>query len=143
LKRSVQRRQVNLADCDPAQIVHYPRFFDWFDRGTETLFRSVDLHWETMMGRDGFNGTPLVDASASFRSPARFGDWIEVESWIEEWRGRTFVVRHLVSKEGPEGARVTVAEGREIRVWALRDPKNPREIKAGTVPADIKARFED
>ena len=25
---------VDFADCDPARIVFYPRYFDWFDRAT-------------------------------------------------------------------------------------------------------------
>jgi len=30
---------VDFADCDPARIVFYPRYFDWFDRASERLFR--------------------------------------------------------------------------------------------------------
>jgi len=35
-----------------------------------------------------------------------------------------------------------VVEGHELRVWALRDPADPDNMKAGIVPEEIKARFE-
>ena len=53
------------------------------------LFRSVGLEWESLLGKGGWNGVPLVDAAANFKRPCRFGDTVEIESWVEEWRGKT------------------------------------------------------
>ncbi len=144
MKRSIFRHRVQFADCDSARIVFYPRYFEWFDRATEGLFRSVGLIWDRMFGVDGFAGVPLVDAGASFRNPARFGEELEIESWVDEWRGKVFVVRHHVTKPDPDGGeRVTVAEGHEIRAWVYLDPDSPRGLRARRVPEDIKARFAD
>ena len=75
---------VDFADCDPARIVYYPRFFDWFDRATERLFRDRGLPWAQMFADYKLAGLPIVDASAQFKGASRFGDAITVESWISE-----------------------------------------------------------
>lgn len=83
-------------------------------------------------------GVALVDASATFRGPSRFGDKVTIETWIGEWRSKVFVVEHRIHNKGS-----VVVEGREVRVWGLRDPANPEGMKAGVIPAEIIARFQD
>ena len=67
---------VDFADCDPARIVFYPRYFEWFDRATERMFRARGMPWAQMFPEYRMAGVALVDASASFRGPSRFGDQI-------------------------------------------------------------------
>ena len=129
---------VDFADCDPARIVYYPRFFDWFDRAAERLFRNRGLPWAQMFVDYNLAGLPIIEASAQFRVACRFGDAIVVESWISEWRGKVFGVEHRFHK----GDEIAV-EGRELRVWGLRDPDDPEGLKAGPVPPEIIARFQD
>ncbi len=137
MRRSLQTRQVNFADCDPARIVFYPRYFEWFDRATETLFRSVGLEWAAIFAAGEWNGVPLLDAHASFKQPCRFGDTIEIASWIEEWRGKTFLVRHEIRNGG-----AIAVEGRELRAWTVVDKSRPTGLRAEPVPADVIARFQ-
>ncbi len=129
---------VDFSDCDPARIVFYPRYYDWFDRATERIFRERGLDWPSLWAKYHMAGLPLVDASAQFKGPSRFGDTIVIESRISEWRGKVFVVEHIVKNRGE-----VVVEGREVRVWALRDPANPEGLKAGTIPPEVIAKFED
>ena len=137
MKRSMQRRMINFADCDPAQLVFYPRYFEWFDRGTEMLFRSVGLDWERMFAANEWNGVPLLDAGANFKRPCRFGETIEIESWVDEWRGKTFLVRHHVRNKGE-----IAVEGHELRAWTVTDKSRPAGLRAEPVPADVMARFD-
>ena len=137
MKRSLQRRVVNFADCDPARLVFYPRYFEWFDRGTEMLFRSVGLDWETLLGKGDWSGVPLLDAAANFKRPCRFGDTVEIESWVEQWRGKTFLVRHHIKNKGE-----LAVEGRELRAWVVTDKSRPAGLRAEPVPAEIIARFQ-
>lgn len=128
---------VDFADCDPARIVFYPRYFDWFDRATENLFRERGMPWPQLWAQYRLAGFPIVDANAKFLGPSRFGERIAIESWVDEWRNKLFLVRHRVLNAGK-----VVVEGHELRVWALRDPADPENMKAGPVPDEIKARFE-
>lgn len=129
---------VDFADCDPARIVFYPKYFEWFDRGAERMFRDRGQPWSEMFPNYKLAGLPIVDATASFKGPSRMGDRIVIESWVEEWRGKVFVVKHRITNNG----KVTV-EGRELRVWGLRDPNDPEGLKAGPVPNEIIALFQE
>lgn len=129
---------VDFADCDPARVVFYPRYFDWFDRATERLFRERGMPWPQLWAQYRLAGFPIVDAGAKFLGPSRFGDRIVVESWIDEWRSKLFLMRHRVINGGN-----VVVDGHELRVWALRDPADPERMKAGTVPEEIRLRFQD
>lgn len=127
---------VDFADCDPARIVFYPRYFEWFDRSSERMFRDRGLDWNEMWPAYDLVGLPIVEAKANFKAPSRMGDRITVESWVGEWKGKVFVVEHRVINAG----NVTV-EGHEIRVWGVRDPDHPAGMKAAPVPDEIIAKM--
>jgi 4-hydroxybenzoyl-CoA thioesterase len=129
---------VDFADCDPARIVFYPRYFDWFDRAAERLFRERGMAWPELWAHYRLAGFPIVDANAKFLGPARFGDTITLESWVGEWRSKLFIVEHRIHNAGQ-----VIVEGRELRVWALQDPNNPEGMKAGVIPPEIIDRFRD
>ena len=70
---------VDFADCDPARIVFYPRYFDWFDRATENLFRERGMAWPQLFVQYRLAGFPIVDANAKFLGPSRFGERIAID----------------------------------------------------------------
>ena len=136
MKRFRQTIKILFSDCDPAQIVFYPNYFRLFDRATQQMFNDVGLEWSKFWPEHGLAGLPIVDVGAKFSGPARMDDEVVMESWIDEWRGRTFVVKHQIAK----GGRIIV-DGHEIRVWAAKDASAPEGIKAAPIPDDIKALF--
>jgi len=133
---SLYRVTVQWGDCDPARIVFYPNFFRWFDAATRNLFEANGLAWAELFERYGTRGLPLVDAGATFRSPARFGDTLEIETALRRWGTRSFELRHTARV----GATVAV-EGRETRIWGISDPAASEGLKAGAIPAEVKARI--
>ena len=66
--------QVRWGDADPAGIAFYPRFFEWYDIGTEALFDSLGLTWAEAFPRYGIVGVPILEAGSRFVSPVRYGD---------------------------------------------------------------------
>jgi 4-hydroxybenzoyl-CoA thioesterase len=135
----VSRRQftVEWAHCDPAGIVFNSRFFEYFDWGTWILFETaLGVKPENMSGALGII-LPLVDVSARFVTPARFGDVVELYSEIGEFRRSSFDVAHRLTIAG-----ALAVEGRESRVWATRDAASPSGIKALPIPDDIISRFQ-
>ena len=128
--------KVMFSDCDPAQIVFYPKYFQWFDIATQRMFNELGMEWSKFWPDHGIAGLPLVDASATFKGPARMDDEIEIESWVEEWKGKTFVVRHDVIKDGQ-----IIVEGKEVRACVVKDPDNPKGIRAEPMPVDAMAKF--
>jgi 4-hydroxybenzoyl-CoA thioesterase len=124
--------------CDPAGIVFNSRFFEFFDWGTWTLFElALGVQPHKLGATFGIMGIPLVDASARFLAPARFGDAVELTSLIAEFRRSSFDVAHRLVVNG-----TLAVEGSETRVWAVRDAADPTKIRSTPIPAEVAARFE-
>ncbi len=135
----VSRRQFTIrwGHCDPAGIVFNSRFFEFFDSGTWSLLEAaLGVKPSDFFAAFGIVGIPLVDASARFLAPARFGDVVELTSQVSEFRRSSFAVEHRLIIRGE-----LVVEGRETRVWAIRDAASPSQIKAQPVPDEVIARF--
>ncbi len=136
----VSRRQFTIewAHCDPAGIVFNGRFFEFFDWGTWTLFgAALGMQPSRLAGAFGIIGMPLVDVSARFLAPARFGDVVELASEVSAFRRASFDVDHRLSVRGE-----LAVEGRETRVWARRDAADPTRIRPQPIPEDVVARFQ-
>jgi 4-hydroxybenzoyl-CoA thioesterase len=127
---------VEWGDCDPAGIVYFPRFFEYFDACTNALFEAAGFRKAEMLKQYGLIGIPLVEASAQFHAPASFGDTVTVESRIVQWGTSSFRVEHRLYKGSVLGA-----EGRETRVWTVRDTQSPKGMRGEVIPAEVKARF--
>ena len=137
-KTHVTQFTVEFGDCDPAQIVFYPNFFRWMDAASLHFFAAAGIPpWHKLNGDEGIIGTPLVDAHARFLAPATYGDRIEIETWVEEWRKKSFVMRHVIRRGG-----TVLVEGKEVRVFARHHPEDPGRIEALTPPEMIRKRLE-
>ena len=131
----VMRYRIAFVDCDPAQIVHFSNYFRWFDAASREFFTACGVpSWRDTERTCGIIGTPLVDAQAAFRNPATYGEDIEIESWVEQWNTKSFVMRH----EARRGDTL-LAEGREVRVFAERESIDPPRIRAVRIPSEYRA----
>jgi 4-hydroxybenzoyl-CoA thioesterase len=127
---------VEWGDCDPAGIVYFPRFFEYFDAATNALFESAGFPKAAMFEHYGLLGIPLVEASAQFYVPASFGERVTIETRIVEWGTSSFRVEHRLYK-----GEVLAAEGREKRVWTVRDAARASGMRSEAIPEEVKDRF--
>ncbi len=137
-RHHVHRLRIAFSDCDPAQIVFFANYFKWFDSASREFFTACGVpSWRETEAARGIIGMPLVDVQAKFLNSATYGEDIEIESCVEEWRGKSFVMRHVARRGG-----TVLCEGREVRVCACRDAQDPLRIKAIRIPDDIRAACE-
>jgi 4-hydroxybenzoyl-CoA thioesterase len=130
--------RVQWGDCDPAGIVFYPRYFEWFDASTILLFeKATGMTKIKMLEKYGGAGLALLEARAVFKVASRYGDDIEIESQVTEFRRSSFFVQHTVTKAG-----VPALEGFETRLWTVRDPADATKLKSGSLPAEVLAGFQ-
>ena len=135
----LHRRTVRIewGDCDPAQIVFYPRYFAMFDGATQELFRAAlgvpKIEWVKTYG---IIGIPMVDTRAKFIVPSRYGDDIVIESRVSRFGGSSFDIEHRVLRGS-----ILAIEGFETRVWAGADPDKPGAIKGYKIPAEVITAF--
>jgi len=127
---------VEWGDCDPAGIVYYPRFFEYFDACTNALFEKAGLKKAETLKAYGLLGIPMVDTRGRFYTPASFGETVTVETRIVEWGRSSFQVEHkLYNRE------VLAAECSEKRVWTVRDSQARNGMRGEAIPDEVKARF--
>jgi 4-hydroxybenzoyl-CoA thioesterase len=136
--RNKRQLTVEWGHCDPAGIVFNPRFFEYFDWGTWGLLEAaLGVKAHELASTYGIMGIPLVDAGAKFLGPAKFGDVVELTSWVSEFRRSSFDVIHELRVHG-----ALAVEGKETRVWAIRDASDPMKIKSQPIPPEVIARFD-
>jgi 4-hydroxybenzoyl-CoA thioesterase len=129
---------VEWGHCDPAGIVYFPNYFNYFDSSTNALFlRALGCNKYEMLKRYGIVGIPLVDVGARFIMPSTFGDVVTIESSVAEIRRSSFRMLHRLLR----GDTLAV-EGTETRVWVGRDPADPDRLKGMPIPADVVAKLK-
>ena len=127
--------QLQWGECDPAGIIFYPTYFNWFDAATWNFFASVGYPAGRM--RAEHLAMPLVAADCEFKHPAQQQDRAEVRSRIARWGGKSFVVRHEVVRE--DG--ILLAQGSETRVWGRYADGPGSPLKGQPIDEALKALF--
>jgi 4-hydroxybenzoyl-CoA thioesterase len=129
--------RVQWGDCDPAGIVFYPRYFEWFDASTILLFeKATGLTKIRMLAKYNGAGLALLEARARFAVPSQYGDDIEIHTSVSEFGRSSFTVEHRVTKGG-----APALDGFEKRVWTTRDASDPGRLRSAPIPAEVLAGF--
>jgi len=131
--------KVEWAHCDAAGIVFYPHFYSLFDQATERLFSANRMSYPELSRDFDAPGMPLLETGAKYSNASRLGDTLAIESWVDSWEGKTFVVKHKLTHADGRPA----LEGFERRVWIKRDATRPTGFRAIEVPEAVRARFVD
>lgn len=139
MKKLAWTLDVEWAHCDAAGIVFYPHFYVWFDQATERLFKANALSYPELEREFGVTGMPLLETGARYREKCALGDRLEMTSWVDEWKERTFLVRHGITHADGR----TALDGFERRVFATPAPDSPKGVRALEIPKSIIARFTD
>jgi 4-hydroxybenzoyl-CoA thioesterase len=128
--------QIQWGDCDPANIVFYPRYFAMFDDSTSALFDVAGYSKKVIMERYRLVGIPMVDTRAKFYIASTHGDWISIETRIDAIRRSSFDVTHKVFK----GDQLAI-EAFETRVLVGRHPNDSSRLKSVSFPPEIVSRL--
>jgi 4-hydroxybenzoyl-CoA thioesterase len=132
-RSTVYRLRVEFGDCDPAGIVWFPNFFRWIDAASRHFFVECGVPpWHELERRIGVIGTPLVDTQARFVKSASYGDLLDIETSVPEWRAKSFVQEHRVLRGGE-----LIMACTEVRVFAAR--RDGGGIRAVPAPDDVRA----
>lgn len=128
---------VRFGDCDPAGIVYFPRFFDFFHQAMETWFPAeLGLGYDSFV-RERKLGLPTVHTEADFQKPSRFGDRVEI--WLRVSALGRSSISFAFEVHGDDGPRATA---RSVCVVMNLDERSPEHGRAVAVPAELRARIE-
>jgi 4-hydroxybenzoyl-CoA thioesterase len=129
--------QVRWSDVDAAGIVFYPRFFEWYDLGSESLFAALGLAWPEAFPRYGIVGVPIVESGSRFTAPARYGDVLTIRSTVAWVKAKTFRMEHTIS-----AGQTLCATGFEVRAWVARPATPDGRLAARSIPEEVSRKLK-
>ncbi len=135
-KKVTMNVDIRFGDCDPAGIVFFPRYHRWMDAASLHFFMECGVPpWHVLEHTNGIIGTPLLEHHARFHKSATYGERLLITTQIEEWRHKTFIQKHVVTR-GED----LICESAETRIFCVRDAQDRRRIRAIPVPEDIRQK---
>ena len=85
---------VRFGDCDPAGVVYFPRYFDWFHQAMESWFdEQLGIPYAKILERYGF---PAVHTEADFLKPSRMGEQLDVQLRVSKLGKTSFQIDYQV-----------------------------------------------
>jgi acyl-CoA thioester hydrolase len=99
--------RVRYAESDRMGIVYNAHYLTWFEIGRTELMRSAKTPYRSV--EEAGLQLPLVEAALRLRSPVRYDDVIEIETWVEELRSRLITFRYRILHQS-----ALIAEGNTI-----------------------------
>ena len=134
-----QRRRIEFSDTDMAGIMHFSRIFVLMESTEHALIRSLGFSVHGTIGGVLY-GWPRIEANCSFRKPLRFEDEVDIHLSIREITSKT-VLYHFTLKKINGDKPGVVATG-TLRVICVIIDKATNEMKAATIPREIRQHFE-
>jgi acyl-CoA thioester hydrolase len=122
--------RARFAETDAMRIVHHTEYFVWFEVARTELLRSIGLPY-TEIQRRGFN-TPLVEAHANYKAPARYDDEVEVKIRAERIGRSSLRLEYEVTKR-PGGELLCTGHTVHVMIGADGKPKK--------IPDDLRERL--
>ncbi|BFM49060.1 thioesterase family protein [Marinomonas sp. THO17] len=123
--------RIEWGDCDPADIVFYPRYFAFFDASTGELFNAMGYSLSRIREQAHCVGFPMVDTRSQFYKASKYGDLVNIESEFTEIGRASFCVQHRLFNRGD-----LAVECSEKRVWACVNEEG--KLQAQAIPDDVR-----
>jgi len=84
----VSHRTVRFAECDPARIVYFSRFFEYAHETYEAMLDAGDSPLSKIFS--GEWAMPLVRSEADYKIPSQLGDPLELSLSVDKIGNRSF-----------------------------------------------------
>ena len=128
-------RTVRFGECDPAGVVYYPVYFNWFHQTMEAWFEeAIGIPYADMIKTYGF---PTVETSASYRAPVLMGETVHIQLSIERLGASSIRFRMIVL--GQEQKVRTLGMVQTVCI-SVQDGKF--QFRASDLPAELREKME-
>jgi 4-hydroxybenzoyl-CoA thioesterase len=123
---------VRFGMADPAGIVYFPRYFDWFHQAMESWFdEGLGRPYAEVLRS---HGLPTVDTRCAYRAPCRPGEVVTVELRVARL-GRTSL-RLAYTVRGADGGLRALARTDVVFVGLV--PGTPEHLRPVPLPPDLR-----
>jgi len=111
---------VRFSDTDAMGVVHFNRYYIFFEDGFIAFMKALGLHEDTRKKQIVF---PVVESHCKYDASARFGDILEVITRLDNFSNHSFRCVHEVHRKA-DGK--LLASGTVVRVcYSLDEKKIP------------------
>ena len=129
-QRYTHRLRVRYSECDQQGVVFNAHYFAYFDDVLTEVWRDVLEPYGDMVS--GGVDVVVAEATARFKSPARFDEEIELVWWVTKLGNTAMSTRIDVTREG-----AVLVEGEMRHVFVDAGTSRKREI-----PPDYREKLE-
>lgn len=79
--RYLHRQRVAYVDTDAAQVVHHSTYLRYFEVARIEFLRHNGFDYAAWVKRESL-GLPVAENWVKYRSPARFDELLEIDTWV-------------------------------------------------------------
>jgi acyl-CoA thioester hydrolase len=126
----VHRLRVRFHECDPQGVVFNAHYFAYFDVALTEMWRAAFGSYQSVV--DDGTDVVVVEASATYRAPARFDEEIDVELAIARLGTTSMTTETAIRRDGQ-----LLVEGRLVHVFV-----DPATMAKQTIPDRVRAGLE-
>jgi acyl-CoA thioester hydrolase len=126
----VHRLRVRFHECDPQGVVFNAHYFAYFDIALTEMWREAFGSYGEVV--DSGTDVVVVEASATFRTPARFDDEIDVALAIARLGTTSMTTETAIRRDGE-----LLVEGRLVHVFV-----DPATMAKQTIPDHVRTGLE-
>jgi YbgC/YbaW family acyl-CoA thioester hydrolase len=128
-------RKIEFVDTDMGGIVHFSRYFVFAETAEHEFLEALGSN--VLLELDGRTiSWPRVSVSCDYKSPARFGDLLEIHLIVRRKGVRSITYGFHISVDGRE-----IAVGKSASVCCELEPG--REVRAIPIPDFIADKIEE
>ncbi len=98
---------VKYYETDKMGITHHSNYIRWMEEARIDFFEQIGLSYSFLEAAGVFS--PVISVECSFQAPTTFGDDVEIEVKVEEFKGVKLILSYRMTKRG---SGETVAAGR-------------------------------
>jgi len=129
------QRKVEFADTDMGGIMHFSRYFVFMETAEHQFLESIGTN--VSLELDGKSvGWPRVAASCDYRSPARFGDLLEIHVRVRRKGEKSMTYDFTFGRDGD-----VLANGSMTSVCCVLEPSE--KVRAIPIPLCIAEKIDE
>ena len=113
------RFRARYCETDAAEVIYYGSFLHYFEVGKMEMFRELDIPYQ----RD----IPIVETHCKYPAPTFFDDLLEVHSWFDDIKDKSFKIMSEVYRIEEDGTQTLVGEGYTTHVY-VNDEGRPDRL---------------
>ena len=115
------RLRVIYGDTDQMGVVYYANYFRYFELARSEYFRAKGGSYRDLEAEGSM--LPVVEASCTYKAPARYDDVLVIETLVSELRRASLTFTYRIRREGEDRV---LCEGRTVHACIGRDGKPTR-----------------